>query len=405
MEIRDELENSYDKKKFNRILSLRDRNGEWCSNQDILQSETVSTSKQGNLPNIRFPRLKPSEIKFLEGEITYEEIKRALFDMAPLKAPGRVFSGKPIEQELNNTLIVLIPKKACQEEFSQFRPISLCSVMYTLVMKVIVNRFKLEQAGFITGRNITDNIILAQEVLHSMHSKRNGKNWMAIKLDLEKAYDRVSWEFIRASLEAVGVPEFLKEVIMSVISSSSMQILWNGVPTHKFIPAKGIRQGCPLSPYLFVLYMDWLGHIIKSDIDIGSFVKFWGTKLVLRKVTSTFLKEVQNLGLYLGVLLLHSRVTKSTFSFVVDKVRRKFNSWDARKLSIARRVTLAQSVLLSIPNYFMQSTLIPKGVCAEIKRLVRQFIWSCAEGHPKMSLVGGILFVIHDLEVDLVFVI
>jgi len=55
---------------------------------------------------------------------------------------------------------------------------------------------------------------------------------MAIKLDLEKAYDRVSWEFIRASLEAVGVPEFLKEVIMSVISSSSMQILWNGVPTH-----------------------------------------------------------------------------------------------------------------------------------------------------------------------------
>ncbi|KAA3486895.1 Retrovirus-related Pol polyprotein LINE-1 [Gossypium australe] len=260
--------------------------------------------------------------------------------------------------------------------------------MYKLVMKVIANRFKFvfpniisqEQAGFIAGWNISDNIILAQEVIHSMRCKRNGKNWMAIKLDLEKAYDRVSWDFIRASLEVVGVPEFLR---------------------------KRNPSGVSLSPYLFVLCMDWLGHLIRSEIDTGrrkpiqlsrsglaiSHLFFADDLVIFCKAhcdQACLLKNIldqfcevsghkistrkSNIYFSKGVPLLHSRVTKSTFSFVVDKVRCKLNSWDVRKLSIAGRVTLAQSVLLSIPNYFMQSMLIPKGVCAEIERLVRQFI-------------------------------
>ncbi|KAA3464882.1 LINE-1 reverse transcriptase isogeny [Gossypium australe] len=383
--------------------------------------------------------------------------------MAPLKAPGSdgfhahffqsqwdiigndicnwvkgVFAGQMIDQDLNNTLVILIPKKECLEDFSQFRPISLCSVLYKLVIKVIANRFKLvfpniisqEQAGFIASRNIMDNIILAQEVIHSIRCKRNGKNWVAIKLDLEKAYDRVNWEFINAFLMAVGVPEFLRKVIMSAISSSSMQILWNGVPTQKFKPARGIRQGCPLSPYLFVLCMDWLGHLIKSNIDIGrwepvklsrsgpaishlffaddlvifckahidqarllksildQFCDVSGHKISTRKSNIYFAKGSSEPCFYLGVPLLHNRVTKSTFSFVVDKVRSKLNSWDARKLPKAGRVTLAKSVLLSIPNYFIQSMLIPKGVCAEIEKMVRRFIWGGSEGQSKLSLVA-----------------
>lgn len=183
-----------------------------------------------------------------------------------------------IDQDLNNTLIVLIPKKENPEDFSHFRPISLCSVLYKLVMKVVANKFKVifpkllsqEQAGFIAGRNISDNIILAQEVIHSLRCKRKSNNWMAIKLDLEKAYDRVSWEFIDASLSAAGIPIFLRKVIMSAISSSTMQILWNGVPTRKFKLIRGIRQGCPLLPYLFVLCMDWLGHTIQKEMEIGN---------------------------------------------------------------------------------------------------------------------------------------
>ncbi|KAH1097269.1 hypothetical protein J1N35_014190 [Gossypium stocksii] len=136
-----------------------------------------------------------------------------------------VFAGRPIEPELNNTLIVLIPKKESLEDFSHFRPISLCSVLYKSVMKVIANRFKeifpklisQEQVGFIARHNISNNIILAQKVIHSMRYNQKGRKWMAIKLDSEKAYDRVSWEFINVSMVAAGIPIFLRNVIMTAI--------------------------------------------------------------------------------------------------------------------------------------------------------------------------------------------
>ncbi|KAA3481478.1 Retrovirus-related Pol polyprotein LINE-1 [Gossypium australe] len=275
------------RRKFNRITSLRIDNGDWCSDQEKLQNKAVEFFERlygevptnlKNLPKNGFPCIEPSKTTFLDATISNEEIKKALFNMAPLKAPGSdgfhalffqsqwdilgtdvcqwvksVFEVNPIEPELNNTLIVLIPKKGNLEDFSHFRPISLYS----------------EQAGFIAGRNIFDNIIIAQEVIHSMRYNRKRRKWMAVKLDLEKAYDRVSWDFINASLIAAEIPLFLRNVIMSAISSSTMQVLWNGVPTQKFQPNRGIRQGCPLSPYLFVLCMEWLGHFIHSRKEVS----------------------------------------------------------------------------------------------------------------------------------------
>ncbi|KAH1081557.1 hypothetical protein J1N35_021318 [Gossypium stocksii] len=299
----------------------------------------------------------------------------------------KVFDGTPIKLELNNTLIVLIPKFQNPETFGHFRPISLCLVLYKLTMKVIANRFKFifpkiiapEQAGFIAGRNINDNIIIAQEVIHSMRYQEKRK-WMAIKIDLEKAYDKVSWELIEVSLHAAGIPEYLISVIMNSISNSTMQVMWNGAPLPKFRPVRGIRQGCPLSPYLFVLCMEWLGHMIKSTISGGiwdpirlsrdglsishlffiddlvifsradpkhcsllkrildRFCSFSGHKINIRKTSIFFSKgvdessmdlisrffgfqRVHNLGQYLGVSILHQRVTSSTLKFVVEKVR------------------------------------------------------------------------------------
>ncbi|KAA3474835.1 GTP cyclohydrolase 1-like [Gossypium australe] len=476
------------RRKFNRILALRIRNDEWCSEQSILNEEAVNyfeklygenPNPMPDIPSNIFPSLKEQDIDFLKKPMVNEEIKKTLFDMDPLKAPGSdgyhalffqsqwdliggavcewvqgIFAGKRIEGELNNTLIVLIPKKDSPEDFSQFRPISLCSVIYKLVMKVIANRFKVvfpnfispEQAGFIARRNISDNVIIAQEVIHSMCSRKAGKNWMAIKLDLEKAYDRVSWKFIEVSFVAAGIPEGLRKVIINTISSSTMQILWNGVPSRSFKPVRGIRQGCPLSPYLFVLCMEWLGHFISSEMKIGRwhpirlsrsgpalshiffaddlvifskvemnqthllkdilrcFCDLSDHKISARKSKMFFSKgvdtslsdqisqlfsfqKVRNLGNYLGVLL-HNRVTRSTLKFVIDKVKSKLQNWDARKLSLAGRVTLAQSVLLAIPSYFMQTMAIPKGVCDEIERIARQFIWGRSVGNPKLALVG-----------------
>ena len=105
---------------------------------------------------------------------------------------------------LNDTFITVIPKVPNPEKVTQFRPIGLCNVVYKLITKCLVNRLKralpdlisLIQSSFVPWRQITDNVIVMQEVLHSMRHKTGIKGWMAIKLDLEKAYDRLRWEFI-----------------------------------------------------------------------------------------------------------------------------------------------------------------------------------------------------------------
>ncbi|KAG8494116.1 hypothetical protein CXB51_011832 [Gossypium anomalum] len=231
-------------------------------------------SPMPNLPSNIFLRLKESEIDYLSKPVLNVEIKKALFNMAPLKAPR---CDGYHELFFQSQWDLLEGAKDYSEDYSHFQPISLCSVMYKLVMKMIANRFKVvfpnfissEQAGFIAGRNISDNIIIAQEVIHSMRSRKDDKKWMAIKLNLEKSYDRISWEFISASLVAAGIPNLFRKLIMDAISSSTMWILWNGVPSKSFKPLRGVRQRCPLSPYWFVLCMDWLCHLIRSNIAVG----------------------------------------------------------------------------------------------------------------------------------------
>lgn len=110
------------------------------------------------------------------------------------------FSDGEFNPDINATHIVLIPKKANPRSVSDFRPISLCNVLYKIISKVMVNKLKTvmgkiisdEQTDFIQGRLISDNVLLAYESLHAMkHSGQGGRSTMAIKLDMSKAYDRL----------------------------------------------------------------------------------------------------------------------------------------------------------------------------------------------------------------------
>ena len=125
------------------------------------------------------------------------------------------------------------------------------------------------QCSFISGRQGLDNIIIAQEAIHSMRTKKGQKGFVAVKVDMEKAYDRFDWKFLECTLGSLGLAEGFIGLIMKFVNSVSMRILWNGQESKEFQPTRGVRQGDPLSPYLFILCMERLSQIIQYEVENG----------------------------------------------------------------------------------------------------------------------------------------
>ena len=133
---------------------------------------------------------------------------------------------------MNDTLLVLLAKVSNPEWMNNFRPISLCNVVYKALTKAMVHRpqpilMKVvgpTQRNFILGRLIEDKVVLVQEIIHSMMRKKAGKKWMLIKIDLEKAYDRLRWDFVEDTIRRLGIPDRWVNWITSCVSSPSMRI-------------------------------------------------------------------------------------------------------------------------------------------------------------------------------------
>ena len=122
---------------------------------------------------------------------------------------------------------------------------------------------------FVPGRQIQDNIIVTQDVLHKFKIMKGKKGCIAWKIDLAKAYDKLQWNFIRSVLVEIGLGSDLVELIMWSITSVQYRVVLNGEVTEPFMPGCGIRQGDPLSPYIFVLCMEKLSHLINQELNSG----------------------------------------------------------------------------------------------------------------------------------------
>ena len=147
--------------------------------------------------------------------------------------------------------------------------------MYKIVTKIIVARLRPHldklvcplQSTFISGRRSVDNAIMVQELIHTISNKKGRGGYMVIKVDLEKAYEKIEWSFITEVLINANFPHNLVNLIISCVSSVSTSILFNGGSVEPIFPSRGIRQGDPLSPYLFILCMEVLRHLIEDKCN------------------------------------------------------------------------------------------------------------------------------------------
>eukprot|EP00268_Persea_americana_P008169 TRINITY_DN13144_c0_g1_i12.p1 TRINITY_DN13144_c0_g1~~TRINITY_DN13144_c0_g1_i12.p1 ORF type:complete len:489 (+),score=85.97 TRINITY_DN13144_c0_g1_i12:613-2079(+) len=455
----------------NRISTLLDGNRRLQSEEEITghvvdfytELFTKEDWDRPSLDNLDFISLEESDSDWLEKAFDEEEVKAAVFNKKGEKAPGpdgfplaffqrfwedlkvdvmefmTEFHGRgKLSKLVGASFIVIIAKKIGAESIKDFRPIRLIGSIYKVLAKVLASRMKkvlpkiisMVQGAFVYGRQILDGVLIANECIHSR--KKEKRPGLICKLDLEKAYDRVDWDFLQYLMRRMGFGVKWRAWILECLSSATFSIIINGSPTGFFSASRGLRQGDPLSPFLFVIIGEALSRMLHAGVNANLFegfrpantileishlqfaddtllfcnadedqlrnvkailfyfeavsglrVNFFKSELIGIKVNEDHLNRLANIfgckavtlpSTYLGLPLCGGTSTNSLWSPVLERMEKKLSLWKAKYLSLGGRVTLIKAALTNLPIYFMSLFKCPMEVMNRIEKMQRDFL-------------------------------
>lgn len=352
---------------------------------------------------------------------------------------------------INSSFIVLIPKKDNSTELKDYRPISLINGVYKIISKLLARRLSRvlnsiiseQQSAIVGGRQILDSVITLNETIDE--AKRRNVERFFFKIDFAKAYDTVDWAYLRMMMERFRFDTKWILWVMECVSTASVAILLNGSPTDEFRLGRGLRQGDPLSPFLFLIAAEGLSSMMSKATELGLFkaaevgrnkvlishLQFADDTIFLGKASrenTVFVKRFLRLmeiasGLkvnfdkccvyginvneerlaemantlrcrtgsipfdYLGIKVGVEYRRASDWECVVQKVKNRLKRWESNKISIGGRVTLLNVVLTTIPLYYLSTYRIPKKTLRELISLQRNFLWGGGKGSRKIAWV------------------